>query len=164
MLPRLESGEAFSFVTDVLTVTTNLSFPGSVWKLPLLGIEGGDWMLRAATAVYTVLLLLAVWFASRLELVRAERVQVWLALLILASMRSPIVPIYGAAPVLWLMSLQLARVNRGAGYFLFALSWFFISGVPPAPSPAVTIALYGVAQLAILYWVLRPLRPQPVTS
>jgi hypothetical protein len=80
-----------------------------------------------------------------------------LALIVLASLRSPLVPIYGVAPVLWLMSLQLGRVETVKALVWFGVSWFFISSVPPAPNPVVTIALYGVAQIGMLYWVLRPL-------
>ncbi len=158
-LPRLLSGEAFSFVTDPLVITTNLSVPGSVWKLDLLGIEGGDALLGPASTAFTVLLLIATWLSSRLDLDRLGKAQVWLSLLILASLRSALVPIYGVAPVLWLMSLQLDAVNTRKGLIAFALSWVFISSVPPAPNPVVTIALYTVAQIAMLYWVLKPLRP-----
>lgn len=159
MLPRLASGDAFSFVTDTLPIVTNLSIPGTVWKLDLLGFEGGASMLGAASIVYTLVLLVAIWFAARLDVDRLGRVQIWLALLILASLRSPIVPIYGAVPVLWLMTLELDRVQTTKGLVLFGISWAFINGLPPAPDPVITIALYGVAQVAVLYWVLRPLRP-----
>jgi alpha-1,2-mannosyltransferase len=157
LLPRLLSGEAFSFVTEALVITTNLSVPGTVWKLDFLGIEGGGSLLGPASTVYTVAILIATWFAARLDVDRIGRVQIWLALVILASLRSPLVPVYGVAPVLWLMSLQLDRVDTMKGLAWFAVSWFFISSVPPAPNPVVTIALYGVAQVAMLYWVLRPL-------
>lgn len=157
LLPRLVSGEAFSFVTEALVITTNLSVPGTVWKLDLLGIEGGARLLGPASTVYTVLILIATWFAARLDVDRMGRVQIWLALLILASLRSPLVPIYGVAPVLWLMTLQLDRVDTAKAVVSFGLSWAFISSVPPAPNPVVTIALYGVAQIAMLYWVLKPL-------
>jgi alpha-1,2-mannosyltransferase len=156
LLPRLVSGEAFSFATETLVITTNLSIPGTVWKLDLLGIEGGRSLLGPASTVYTVLILIATWFAARLDVDRIGRVQIWLALLILASLRSPLVPTYGVAPVLWLMTLQLDRVDTIKGLVWFGISWFFISSVPPAPNPVVTIALYGVAQVAMLYWVLKP--------
>jgi len=162
LLPRLVSGDAFSFVTDILPITTNLSVPGTVWKLDLLGIEGGSAMLGPASTVYTVLILAATWFAARLDVDRIGRVQIWLALLILASLRSPLVPIYGAAPILWLMTLQLDRVDTTKGLVLFGISWAFITGTPPAPNPVVTIALYGVSQLVILYWVLKPLGVQRI--
>jgi len=164
MLPRLESGEAFSFITDILPIATNFSIPGTVWKLDLLGIEGGNSMLGAASAIYTLFLLVAIWLAARVDVDRVGRVQIWLTLLILASLRSPMVPIYGAAPVLWLMTLQLGRVDTTKGLVLFGISWAFINGLPPAPNPAITIAVYGVAQVAMLYWVLKPLRPLPPTT
>jgi len=157
LLPRLVSGEAFSFVTEALVITTNLSVPGTVWKLDFLGIEGAAPLLGPASTVYTVLILIATWFAARLDVDRIGRVQIWLAILILASLRSPLVPIYGVAPVLWLMALQLDRVDTVKGLVWFAVSWVFISSVPPAPNPVVTIALYGMAQVAMLYWVLTPL-------
>ena len=157
LLPRLLSGEAFSFVTEALVITTNLSVPGTVWKLDFLGIEGGGALLGPVSTAYTVFILAATWFASRLDVDRIGRVQIWLALVVLASLRSPLVPIYGVAPVLWLMTLQLDRVDTLKGLLWFGVSWFFISSIPPAPNPVVTIALYGVAQVAILYWVLKPL-------
>jgi len=157
LLPRLESGEAFSFVTEILPIATNLSVPGFVWKLDLLGIEGGAAMLGPASAVYTLFILIAVWLAARLDVDRVGRTEIWLALLIVASLRSPLVPIYGAAPILWLMTLQIDRVDATKGLVWFGISWAFISGMPPAPNPAVTVALYSVAQIALLYWVLKPL-------
>jgi hypothetical protein len=163
-LPRLISGEAFSFVTDPLVITTNLSIPGTVWKLDLLGIEGGGSLLGPASTLYTVFILVATWLAARLDVGRVRRAQIWLALLVLASLRSALVPIYGVAPVLWLMTLELDSVDTRKGLIGFGLSWAFISSVPPAPNPVVTIALYTVAQIAMLYWVLRPLRPRVAAS
>ena len=95
---------------------------------------------------------------ARLNADRAGTARIWLMLLILASLRSALVPIYGVAPVLWLMSLELDDVDTTRGLVGFALSWLFISSVPPAPNPVVTIALYTVALVGMLYWVLRPLR------
>jgi len=163
-LPRLLSGEAFSFVTDPLVITTNLSVPGMVWKLDFLGVEGASAWLGPTSTVYTVLILIATWYAARLDVDRVGRVQIWLALLILASLRSALVPIYGVAPVLWLMTLELDSVDTRKGLIGFALSWAFISSVPPAPNPVVTIALYTVALVAMLYWVVRPMRWRRVQS
>lgn len=55
------------------------------------------------------------------------------------------------------MSLQVERVQTVKGLVWLGVSWLFISSVPPAPNPLVTIALYAVAQVAMLYWVLKPL-------
>lgn len=158
MLPRLASGDAFSFVTDELPIVTNFSVPGTVWKLDFFGIEDGNAWLGVASLAYTVLLILAIWVAARLDIDHARLAQVWLALLILASLRSPIVPIYGLVPVLWLMTLELDRVRTTWGVVGFAASWVLIDGLPPAPDPRVTIGMVAIAQLAILYWVIRPLR------
>ena len=155
LLPRLESGEAFSFVKA--SILTNLSIPGSVWKLDLLGMEGGASLLPAVSGLYTVFILLASWLGARLGVDRVGKAQIWLALLIVASLRSPVVPVYGAAPVLWLMTLQLDRVDTAKGLAWFGVSWAFINGLPPAPDPVITIVLYGVAQVAVLYWALKPL-------
>ena len=156
LAPRLASGEAFSFVTETLTIATNLSVPGFVWKLDLLGIEGGGAMLSSASAVYTLFILIAVWLGARLDVDRVGRVQIWLALLIIASLRSPLVPIYGAAPILWLLTLQLDRVDTTKGLVAFGVSWLFITGMPPAPSPVVTVA-HGPSCAAV---VLKPLAAQ----
>jgi len=157
MLPRLVSGDAFSFITDTLPIVTNLSIPGTVWKLQFLGLEGASSLLRVVSAIYTVCLLALVWIGAGREGNRLVRAQIWLAILILASLRSPIVPIYGAAPILWLMALEVDRVRTTVGLIFFGISWVFINGLPPAPNPVVTVALFGVAQIVMLYWVLRPL-------
>ena len=161
LLPRLSSGEAFSFVTGALVVTTNMSIPGWVWKLDYLGFDNGDSLLGPASTLYTVFVLAVTWYAARIDTDRIGRAQIWLAVLILASLRSPLVPIYGVAPVLWLMTLELDRVDTVKAWVAFGASWVFLSSIPPAPNPIVTIALYSIAQIAMLYWVLRPLRRRP---
>ncbi|MEM9731078.1 MAG: glycosyltransferase family 87 protein, partial [Myxococcota bacterium] len=197
MLPRLASGEAFSFITDELPIVTNLSVPGSVWKLDFFGAQDGGAWLGVASWAYTAFLVVAVWIAARFEghptggpsntdpahaIVpgrqsaggekghavaggathggpdRARKAQIWLAILILASLRSPIVPIYGALPILWLMTLEFDRVRTTLGVVGFIASWIFINGLPPAPEPRATIVMVAVTQVAILYWVIRPLR------
>ena len=67
-------------------------------------------------------------------------------------------PIYGALPILWLMTLEVDRIRTTPGLVAFGASWVLINGLPPAPSPQVTIVMVAVAQVAVLYWVLRPLR------
>ncbi|MEM7436188.1 MAG: glycosyltransferase family 87 protein [Myxococcota bacterium] len=156
MLSRLTSGEAFSFVTDELPIVTNLSIPGTAWKLSFFGYEDGASLLRPLSWAYTGILVVFIWIGSRIEGDRARLAQLWLAMLILASLRSPIVPIYGAVPILWLMTLELDRVRSTWGLVGFAVSWLFVNGVPPTPNPQLTIVLFGITQLVILFWVIRP--------
>ncbi|MEM7136308.1 MAG: glycosyltransferase family 87 protein [Myxococcota bacterium] len=156
MLGRLASGEAFSFVTDELPIVTNLSIPGTAWKLSFFGYEDGGSLLRPLSWAYTGILVVFIWVGSRIKGDRARLAQLWLAMLILASLRSPIVPIYGAVPILWLMTLELDRVRSTWGLVGFAVSWLFVNGVPPTPNAQLTIALFTVTQLVILFWVIRP--------
>jgi hypothetical protein len=91
---------------------------------------------------------------------------VWLALLLLGSLRSPLAPnVYVAAPALWLLALGAGEL-RGRPGAIAALvgAWVVIGGLPPLGSPQATIVGWMVGQLiamAIAFWIVLRRHPQP---
>jgi len=162
-LPRILSGEAFSFIrradVPMFLVSRDFSIYGIVAKLRLLGMTGvGLATAHALTWAYTVLL---VWLAWRARLEPPNRralVVVWLALLNLAALRSPLAPsAYVTAPVLWLLALLAAEV-RSRYWMAMALgvAWTLIMGPPPLPDKVdlVVTMLGQVLVVATSVWAL----------
>ena len=163
-MPRLSSGEAFPQSELPRITATNYSFYGMLVKLralgvPGLGIENG---LRL-NSIFGLLVIVAAglvawrWHRRGTDAVlpRLESVQLWLALIGLASFRSPFVGgAYGVFSTVWLVTLLLvgARTHReravwAALYLAFcAASWFIPTPIDTPATTTVVIAL--CAQLA----------------
>jgi alpha-1,2-mannosyltransferase len=106
----LLSGEAFPAFRNPSAVAANLSIPGIVFKLKLLGL--GDMGFGAARVVGTVYMIVAI-AATVLLAQRTPRDGagpiIWLTVLLLATLRSPFLPwTYGTFPALWLLTLLVA--------------------------------------------------------
>jgi len=139
-LPRIATGEAFSFIdrpdVPVFIVSRNFSVPGIVHKLRLLGVAGlpsagAGWLAWA----YTLLLIGLAWRAGRRAATRVGSVLMWLAVLNLAALRSPVAPsAYVAAPVLWMLALLAGEVRgRYSVGGAIVIAWVLIMGPPPLP-------------------------------
>jgi hypothetical protein len=163
-LPRIASGEAFSFfMRSDLTIAANWGVFGIPIKLGRLGVPGmTTGVARAVTWVYTFFVLGATVVAARrrraAERGDAEEPLVWLALLILGSLRSPLAPnVYVGAPALWLLALLAPEVRRRPlAIALYVVSFIAIGGLPPMPSPEATIVVWMSGQLAMLalgFWI-----------
>ncbi|HEX9365298.1 MAG TPA: glycosyltransferase family 87 protein [Vicinamibacterales bacterium] len=109
-LPGLLGGEAFPAFRNPAATAINFSIPGLVFKLKLFGLPGmGFGAMKIVGWVYTLVALAAVVFAARRRLRDDEQPLVWLAILILATLRSPFLPqAYAAIPPLWLLTLMAA--------------------------------------------------------
>jgi alpha-1,2-mannosyltransferase len=109
-LPRLLSGEAFAALANPRGVSGNMSVPGLVFKLGVVyGVPGMSY--TAARVVGWLYTLATVALALRLAwrpLPRAWEPAAWLAILIAATLRSPLLPPYGAFAPLWLAVVYLA--------------------------------------------------------
>jgi hypothetical protein len=109
-LPGLVGGEAFPAFRNPAATAINLSIPGLVFKLKLFGVPGMSF--GAAKIVgwgYTLVALAAVVVAGWRTLRNDEKPLVWMAILILATLRSPFLPqTYGTIPPLWLLTLLAA--------------------------------------------------------
>ena len=100
------SGEAFSAFRNPTSIADNGSVPGLVFKLKLWGVPymGFDAM-RIVGWVYTLVVVAGtVWLARRVRPEGREPV-IWLAILVLATMRSPFMATYAFFPVMWLATL-----------------------------------------------------------
>jgi hypothetical protein len=143
-LPRISSGESFP-QTETNGVAVNLSAYGTTVRLRKLGVA---WLTRprglAVASIYGLFVIalagLAGWrHAPALDdpAGRARFVQLALALLLLASMRSPFVGFYGFLAAVWLFTV-IAAEQRSATTLIAAWSGIalFVLGHAWLPSPA----------------------------
>jgi hypothetical protein len=124
-LPGLVGGEAFPAFRNPAATAINLSIPGLVFKLKLFGVPGMSF--GAAKIVgwgYTLVALAATVLVGLRTLRDDQKPLVWMAVLILATLRSPFLPqTYGTIPSLWLLTLLAATwapMMRAPAMILFA--------------------------------------------
>ncbi|HKA24648.1 MAG TPA: glycosyltransferase 87 family protein [Candidatus Eisenbacteria bacterium] len=166
-IPRLVSGEAFHFTHsgrhEVFLVSRNFSVAGLGAKLALLGAPPTAIAAVAILpALFTIALGALAIAVARGARSRVEEVLVWLGLLDLAALRSPVAPsAYVLAPVLWLLVL-LATKARGRRTAIAALAtaWVIVVGPPPLPDRVdllVSIAsqTFVVALCFVTVWAAR---------
>ncbi|MFT3770499.1 MAG: glycosyltransferase family 87 protein [Minicystis sp.] len=164
-LPRMASGEAFSFFQrGWLYVSRNISIMGIPFRLRELGLGGG--LTAAASKIgwlYTLALIGLTVRVSRRSLDRLGEVSVWLGLLVLGSLRSPLSPnVYIVAPVLWLLAL---RPTRGAASVAaLVLTWFVVMGPPPLPIAVVELTALLIVQLTVIFLAVRGVVRPPVAA
>src|SRR5207244_3914575 len=124
-----------------LTIASNWGVYGIPIKLGKLGVPGMTTRAAAlASWLYTVPLLGAVVVGARRERPAEEQPLVWLAALVLASLRSPLAPnVYVGAPALWLLALIAIEARQSARRIAcLAGAWIAVGGLPPLPTPRAT--------------------------
>jgi hypothetical protein len=108
-LPRLLSGESFPNLSVPSGIAANMSVPGLVRKLTLYGVpQAGFEAMRIVGWLYTVVLLVVVARLARRPVPAPFEPVVWIVILLLATLRSPALPVYGIFPVMWLIAIALA--------------------------------------------------------
>jgi hypothetical protein len=168
-LPRLATGEAFSFMTrDAFTIGMNSSIFGLPFKLHALGLPTTSWALssRLAWAYTAVVVGLAVVAAKRDRDPR-ERAASWLALVSLGALRSPFGPPYVLVSTIWMLAL-IAPEWRGRGKTALIAMWVALSIVPPPTLPlkvfiGVTLA-WQLLAIALPAWVVARGRNRPAVA
>jgi glycosyl transferase family 87 len=170
-LPRIVSGEAFSFNerADVSSfiVSRNFSIYGIVAKLRLLGLAGvGPTTAHVLTAGYTMLLLWLAWRARIASPNRRLQAMAWLALLNLAALRSPVAPsAYVTGPMLWLLALLAAEVrHRYSMAIALGVMWVLIVGPPPLPDRIDLVLVLLGQGVALALGICVLMRARPTTS
>ena len=164
-MPGLLSGEAFPAFRRPMAIAGNYSIPGLVFKLKLFGISGMSFgTMKLVGWLYTLIVIAATVWAARRSWRNDEKPLVWMAVLILATLRSPFLPqAYAGLPPLWLLTLLGARATNQTkalaavlgGWIAFNLYWptdwpmdprllALVTGVPQA----LTIALPAFALFA----------------
>ncbi|MEO8504683.1 MAG: glycosyltransferase family 87 protein [Acidobacteriota bacterium] len=131
--PGLLGGEAFPAFRNPSAMAINMSIPGLAFKLKLFGVPGmGFGAAKIIGWIYTPIALAATVVAARRLQSTPEKPLVWLAVLTLATLRSPFLPnAYGVFPALWLLTLLAATyVPRGrilgwtvAGWATLGIYW-----------------------------------------
>jgi hypothetical protein len=161
-MPKLLSGEAFPALRNPVAIAINESIPGLVFKLGLFGVpQMGFASAKVVGWVYTVI---AVVLTSRLALQPAATGReplAWIAILILATMRSPFLPTYAPFPSMWAATLLAALtwgrsgicITAVAGWIVLAFT-FGTGGAPPAVNAIWTFA-HTVAAFVLVALVLR---------
>jgi alpha-1,2-mannosyltransferase len=162
-LPRLLSGEAFPAFRRPGSVAANLSVPGFLFKLKLFGLPNGSFaLMKIIGSIYTVILLAATVAIGMRKPTRNDQPLIWLAVLILASLRSPFLPTYGIFPVLWLLILLAATVATTLRTLcLMLVAWVVLNiGLPAfnGPDPRLHAAIVLVSQAIIVVLLALALR------
>lgn len=164
-MPGLMSGEAFSAFRNPGAIGNNGSVPGLVFKLRMWGVPGmGFDAMRIVGWIYTLVVIAGTaWMVRRLRRDAREPV-IWLAVLVLATMRSPFMATYAAFPSLWLatVAVPIAWVE-GRSALPIILCWCALAlGFGPASIPprlnAVWTTIQTVLTFAMLVLVIRRLR------
>ena len=108
-LPRLLSGESFPNLYVPTGIAANMSVPGIVRKLTLYGVpNAGFGAMGLVGWIYTAAVLAVVVQLARRPLPPAFEPVAWIVILLLATLRSPALPVYGIFPVMWLVAIVLA--------------------------------------------------------
>jgi hypothetical protein len=163
-LPRLSSGAAFEtiFIHPDAVACSHAIF-GVIQKLGMLGLPGMTLTLASQVAsLYTVVLVGVSWLAARSGEDRWAKALAWIALVQLASLRSPFVPdVYAQFAPLWIVILLLARGGwRAWQVALLGLAVVLLektvpsAPIPPIPLLAAVTLVHQLIFLGLCFWVL----------
>jgi alpha-1,2-mannosyltransferase len=163
-LPGLLGGEAFPAFRNSAAVAINYSVPGLVFKAKLFGVPGMGFLASKIVGwIWTGAILWITVSISRRTLQDRAKPLVWLAILILATLRSPFLPqAYAAFPPLWLLTLLAATYpprSRVIGLTLLAWVGFNLFWPLDWPlDPRLLASLTGVPQALTLLIAVLALR------
>jgi hypothetical protein len=160
-VPAMASGEAFAYTENN---PDNSSLYGLAFKLRTLGVADAD---RGVASLLVwiwgfVALALAV-LTSRGGGDRARDAVIWLAIICLATLRSPFAPAYTAIGTLWLLAVGVgAAPPRRWLAAVVVVCWLVLQGAPPMGSPEASVIaslpaqLVTIAVAVIAAWPRRP--------
>jgi glycosyl transferase family 87 len=167
-LPRIASGDAFSFfLRDPFFISRNFSVAGVVFKLRELGVAGMTQGVASTIGwIFTALLLWFAWRSPERAATRGERLRLWLALLSLGALRSPLAPsAYVTASTLWLLAWLGGMVRRPIGGIALFVVWIAVAGLPPMKGSVemVTGLVCQAVTVGVSLWVVLR-RPRPASA
>lgn len=152
-LPGLVGGEAFPAFRNPGAVAKNYSVPGLVFKLGLFGLPGASFPAAKMVGwLYTLIVIGAIAVLARRTLPREQQPIAWLAILTLATLRSPFLPGYAVIPPLWLLTLLAAQAPPTAKTLaLTLLAWIALNVLiaQNGPDPRLISAVILIPQIAI---------------
>jgi hypothetical protein len=167
-LPKLVSGAAFPGLFRPEAIAINESVPGLVFKLGLFGVPGmGFEAAKIVGWIYTLVLVAATaWMALGVR-DRAKDPLLWVAILLLATLRSPFLPNYAVFPPLWLATLiaAIAWDRPGIRWLTIGLALALsVAAGQSAVAPQLNAILTFVHTVAGIVLVVLAVRPEPVTE
>lgn len=169
-LPGLLGGESFPGLRNAPAAASNFSVPGLAFKLKALGVPGmGFPAAKAIGWAWTLAALAAVALYVRRRPRDEEQPAVWLAILILGTLRSPFLPQgYAAVPPVWLLTLLAARAEPTTRVWIVTvLAWLALGIYLPVdwtiglPARVALGTLAQAVAIALPIVVLRRGRPAP---
>lgn len=167
-LPKLVSGEAFPGLFRPEAIAINESVPGLVFKLGLFGVPNmGFGAARIVGWVYTLVVIGATAWMAVGARDRAKDPLLWIAILLLATLRSPFLPNYAVFPPLWLATLVAAVVWHRPGIRWLTIGLALALSVAAGQSaiaPQLNAILTFVHTVAGIALVVLAVRPEPVTE
>ncbi len=151
-LPHVDSGEALRFMArNPREVAFNLAPFGVPFKLNALGFEGWSWaQARLLGRAYTVLLLALAVRAGRTTGTARHRLTVWLAVVMLASLRSPYAAPFVLSTVCVLLAVCAEEIRSWRSFATFMVAWGLISLPTPSTDPTVSVAV-SLARSLVIY-------------
>jgi len=167
-LPRIQNGDAFSFYEKAkpFIISRNFGIPGLATKLGYLGVPGMSHAVGSVLGwIYTLFLLGLSWFAGRRPSSRLADARIWLGLLSLAALRSPLAPsAYVCISILWLLTVMAGEL-RGRWSWIagYVVAWILIMGPPPLDGGVeFTVGFLGQAiGIAVCVWGVLGTRAAP---
>ncbi|HEV8202098.1 MAG TPA: glycosyltransferase 87 family protein [Candidatus Polarisedimenticolia bacterium] len=164
-MPRLLSGESFPAFRNPKAVAINFSIPGLVYKLGLFGFPASFAAMKTVGTIYMIAAIGVVVMVARRTLLPEEKPLVWLAILILATLRSPFLPqAYAPFPALWLLTLVAARADmtgRRLAAVLLAWAGLNIGWALDWPiDPRALALLIAIPQALTILLAIVPLLPR----
>ncbi len=161
-LPRIASGEAYDFLDDdPLRIRNNLSAFGTPFKLAAMGLLEDPWAIAPRFgSVFTVFALLLAAAAGLRANNRRARAAIWLTVLTVAALRSPMAPphvLAGVVLALLLVAAEIRTVRGGMAWWGGVLVLCLAVPGPLAPpvwvSLCVQVVLFGtLAWLVLRRW------------
>jgi hypothetical protein len=118
--------------------------------------------MKMVGTIYTVIVLAATVVIGMRRTTRNQQPLIWLAVLILASLRSPFLPQYELFAVIWLLTLLLAPVMPSIRTLhLVLVAWAVLNIAMPVsgPAPRLNAAMVLVSQAIIVVLLALALRP-----
>jgi alpha-1,2-mannosyltransferase len=169
-LPKLLSGEAFPGLRNAIAnaIAINESVPGLVFKLGLFGVPDMSFAASKIVGwVYTLVVIGATAWMALYARDRAKDPLLWIAILLLATLRSPFLPFYAVFPPLWLATLIVAVAWRRTSVLwstiAMAIVLSFTFGTPNAVPPqvnAIATLTHTIAALVLAVMAARLAREQ----
>jgi alpha-1,2-mannosyltransferase len=148
-LPRLASGETFSFLSEPVAAMSNVGVFGVPFRLRIAGWGGSEadaWALAqhlswGFTLLVVAVAVLAGWRRRAPETTRERLAMItgWFGLLALGALRSPFAPLEAMIPVIWALAFRAAAAERRREAVVAGALWVVLMINVPVPTPASAV-------------------------